>query len=227
MREHPILFSAPMVRAILDGRKTQTRRVVTWANSTVDGQSAKPMWPQLDWTTAEWRETTTLDDAIYGPDAPSDPHIRIRNIDGDSWHRVRSKIEAGDKLWVRETWQTKQTQHCVCPQPSEPSPCDGWMKGIGCQSGERQVAYAASGDKAPCWRPSIFMPRWASRITLEVTGVRAERVKKEYDREPYITNSRIPCVILHPGPGANTEWYKSFVPFAYGTCEAILPEVWR
>jgi hypothetical protein len=62
-----------------------------------------------------------------------------------------------------------------------------------------------------------------------------EMVKKEYDREPYITNSRIPCVVLHPGPGAHEEgdpregmeWYRSFVPFAYGTCEAILPEVWR
>ena len=158
MKEHLILFSGPMVRAILDGRKTQTRRVVKGIPSdaedvfwwTPEGGVARPGW--------------------------ADPGVYYRTPRG--LNCIRPPWRVGDKLWVRETWQTKPTQYCVCPQPSEPSPCDAYTRGIGCQSGERQVAYAASGDKAPCWRPSIHMPRWASRITLEVTGVRAERLRE-------------------------------------------------
>lgn len=129
--EHPILFSAPMVNAILDGNKTQTRRV---AKLNAAGRVEKG---------------------------------------GRNWHvEDASAITAcpygyvGDRLWVRET-------HYV------------WKAGNIDGSG-RYVAYRATDPDSPCtWTPSIHMPRWASRITLDVTGISMERLQaiSEYDCE--------------------------------------------
>lgn len=120
MKERPILFSGPMVRAILDGRKTQTRRVCI-------GQ----------------RELSRAADFQISRCPHGQP---------------------GDKLWVRETWRCRGGREYEY-QRHQPS-----------------VMYRA--DAAPesyvCddWRPSIHMPRWASRITLEIESVRVERVQE-------------------------------------------------
>jgi len=152
MRERPILFSAPMVRAILEGRKTQTRRIV------------KPQQP---------RATQPLD-------APYEFELTERNGDVMLYtleQFVASKCPygaPGDRLWVRET-------HAFGPIVEDP---DDWRD----NPDDWETFYRADGDerdwqnhdgepvRAP-WRPSIFMPRWASRITLEVTGVRVERLR--------------------------------------------------
>ena len=129
MRERPILFSAPMVRAILAGKKTQTRRVVRWP----------------DWVGEEDRLRLAVQIPAHGLALMSD---------GRTQRRFTCPYgQPGDQLWVRETW----------------GPCAGG------------VVYRASEDPAACpdggkWQPSIFMPLWASRITLEVTGVRVERL---------------------------------------------------
>ena len=118
MKERPILFSGPMVRAILDGRKTQTRR---------------PYNPKAGFPREDGEVTPTTADAWtdYGPCPLGQP---------------------GDRLWVRETW-TQNTSGVV------------W--------------YRADGHPIAdgLWRPSIHMPRWASRITLEITHVWVERVQ--------------------------------------------------
>ena len=135
MKERPILMSAPMVRAILEGRKTQTRRV------------AKPQ-----------------PDSFYTRDSTG----RLDN-DGDwVWFRgnypqVGRKNKygvIGDGLWVRETWRVFGVREYEY-QHHQPS-----------------VIYRSDSDafEQEEWRPSIFMPRWASRITLEVTSVRVERL---------------------------------------------------
>lgn len=133
MKERPILFSAPMVRAILDGRKTQTRRAVKFRGAEdieTAGHGSGP-WP--------W--SPELDDWC------SCPHG-----------------EPGDRLWVRETWGL----HRIHDKRvfSELSP-KVWYAADGALDGTTLVGK---------WRPSIHMPRWASRITLEVTGVRVERL---------------------------------------------------
>lgn len=134
-RERPILFSAPMVRAILEGRKTMTRRVV-----------------KVPWV---GRETCQ----------PYEPHYIIedgvlKNLD-EYGHYIPVHCpygQPGDRLWVRETalyWQNIK------------GPCS-------------VAAYAADGyelEPGEKWTPSIFMPRWASRITLEITAVRVERLQ--------------------------------------------------
>lgn len=141
-KERPILFSAPMVRALLDGSKTQTRRVI----------KRQP----------------------YGVSfVQSGEHLFDYRVDMDDYSKVvpMSKLltlcphgEPGDRLWVRET-----SAHCYRDNrpPTIRRPED--------------VVYAADGmtpdvDVYGTWKPSIHMPRWASRMTLEVTGVRVERL---------------------------------------------------
>ncbi len=143
MSEHPILFTGPMVRAILSGAKTQTRRPVTRLSSTVP------------------RTQNTLALAMCGDKAPLDLHLDVPKPDDSSYQRVRPRVDVGDTLWVRETWG-------VWPHMA------GFVRGA-------PFCYAATDappEPAWRWKPSIHMPRWASRITLRITGVRVERVQE-------------------------------------------------
>lgn len=141
MKERPILFSAPMVRAILDGTKTQTRRVVK--DRHID---AAPPACFFQWL----RERCT-----YG--------------------------KPGDRLWVRETWQAFFDDEVPADRPRGPR----HTMGIPARPDRKSfVFYRADGPGpvhrdgyAARWMPSIHMPRKYSRITLEVTGVRVERLQ--------------------------------------------------
>ena len=133
VRERPILFSAPMVRAILDGRKTVTRRLVKPNPHTVDG-------------------------GVPYADAPAWAHAEPGSAVMRCPYGVRR-----DRLYVRETWAAP---HAYDHLPPRRIPQDA------------RIHYAATEDRGGLlWRPSIHMPRWASRITLEVTGVRVERLR--------------------------------------------------
>lgn len=140
MKERPILFSGMMVNAILEGRKTVTRRVI------------KPQ-PLHDCTHGDYYKGTqiighTFDDGL-GP----------------------RKCQYGlvnDRLWVRETWQ-KAHVNCWGGLPKTVDPND-----------PEYAAYYRSGfdrSEPSGWRPSIFMPRWASRLTLEIISIRVERLQ--------------------------------------------------
>jgi hypothetical protein len=144
VKEHPILFSGPMVRAILEGRKTQTRRVV------------KPQ-PSDDWMNGtNWQE-------YY---KPGKHQVLEKNLWVEN-HETGKEIpcrygKPGDRLWVRETFNVE-------PMITDEDFYNTYLKPI----------YRAD-DKwkiIPKWKPSIFMPRWASRITLEITDVRVERLQ--------------------------------------------------
>lgn len=134
MKERPILFSAPMVRAILAGTKTQTRRIMKPQPSAGVRYSIAG--------------TTTLEDGHGAP---------IRAVYG----------APGDRLWVKETARLDAGH--MGRWPAEP------------------VSTSYVADDAPCvidawpWKrrvlSAIFLPRGASRLTLEVTGVRVERVQ--------------------------------------------------
>lgn len=136
MTDHPILFSAPMVRAILEGRKTQTRRVV----------KPQPVRMGSDWMASK-RDSAHCEQ-VYLWD-----HRALVN---DRFVSEACPFGVpGDRLWVRETFNGNPES------------------GIG-------YAYRATQpemDGLP-WRPSIHMPRAASRITLEVVGVRVERLNE-------------------------------------------------
>ena len=156
MKERPILFSAPMVRAILDGTKTQTRRVVKPQPPAVfcEGDVAAIT------NGTHWTISKLPDRKVWHPD----PHPGILCPYG----------QPGDRLWVRETFADLHgtgIEHR--PDPAGPL---------------KRYAFAADhppgshGDEARKefgvkWKPSIHMPRAASRITLEITGVRVERLQ--------------------------------------------------
>lgn len=138
MKERPILFSAPMVRAILDGTKTQTRRIVK--HPAAEGKSG-------------WHPTTT----------------GWQYLPGGSERPVCPYGRPGDRLWVREThapaadcWGAWERRMCM--DSTGPAPI---------------IHYQADGGDPfiERWRPSIHMPRWASRINLEITSVRVERLQ--------------------------------------------------
>jgi hypothetical protein len=198
MKSRPILFSAPMVLALLAGTKTQTRRIVKLQDPAdyVEGG-------------AMWTHAQQMDRCPYG--------------------------HPGDRLWVRETWgYTRQ--------------CDDMGDGD-------VIAYAAGGEHVyedvdgrrrlrltksgavmrpnhfcyppKPWRPSIFMPQWASRLTLEITGIRVERLQEishgdacregapgsdQTHADGEVSNSRIVSLALDEvgikeGDDALIEWY--------------------
>ena len=143
MNERPILFSGPMIRAILANTKTQTRRIFKPDRMTWDANGR--------YTTHAMRGGE-LSITGSGPFKPS------------SWlHYCPYGQPGGDRLYVRETWAAP---HAYDHLPPRLIPQDA------------RIHYAATEDRGGLlWRPSIHMPRWASRITLEVTGVRVEALQ--------------------------------------------------
>jgi hypothetical protein len=157
----PILFSAPMILALLAGAKTQTRRVVTCANSVL-GSGA---WP-ADGLARAFPQTDGSKLMIPGDD--------------ESFHRVYPRRDAGDTLWVRETCRAEELPSGL---GGVRYPADGGFVGIenSEEASERWGVLACYGMKksgTPECRtvPSIHMPRWASRITLEIADIRVERL---------------------------------------------------
>lgn len=156
----PILFSTEMVRAILDGRKTQTRRTIKPQpeKSTVKfEQSVSPV---------HWQSRLPVDLRALYPD--SLPTTILGSIFKCPYGQV------GDRLWVRETWKTGKGLDNLPPKLSgEKSPFQ-YKADMTTIRGKDVTKYSPWGK----WRPSIFMPRWASRITLEITDIRVQRVQE-------------------------------------------------
>jgi hypothetical protein len=164
MKSRPILFSAPMVRTILSGVKCQTRRVVKFKNHhTIEQRNDGQDWP--------W---------MYDSERDAD------------WWMPCPYGQPGDQLWVRESWKwccsqltnARYTHHTIQyaadqqRQTVEATDSAQYMPMQPPQKeGEKLGQYLLRMDRWwDRYRPSIHMPRWASRITLEVTGVRVERL---------------------------------------------------
>ncbi|HEC8802658.1 TPA: hypothetical protein ACTADG_004307 [Salmonella enterica subsp. enterica serovar Havana] len=154
MKERGMIFNAEMVRAILDGRKTQTRRPIKWKQTRFTEMAERDdgsLWP--------WAE-----DCERG---------------GDIWFACPYG-EIGDRIWVRETWQVihdhiDESSHVEYRTYAQSIPKEKdrywhtvYAEHFGDESRE---------DRGFPWRPAIHMPRWASRITLEITDVRVERLR--------------------------------------------------
>lgn len=146
----PILFNTEMVRAILDGRKTVTRRVVKYKyNNTEIKMRADKYGTRLIEIQSD------VEGETYG-----------KNPDGSTWHKLRPYIEKnppygkGDILYVRETW-------CMFPQNIYHYRAD--------YETDREFSEAVADVK---WCPSIHMPKEAARIWLKVTDVRVERLQE-------------------------------------------------
>ena len=145
MKERPILFNPEMVRAILEGRKTQTRRVIKPQPECESGYES----PHENEIGLYWRKK---DPEGFNSEPELNDYLLSQCPHG----------QPGDRLWVRETW--------CCD--NEAAAQDIISPGIG-------VFFRATEENPSMfrWKPSIHMPRWASRITLEITNVRVERVQ--------------------------------------------------
>lgn len=172
-KERPILFSGEMVRAILDGRKTQTRRIAKLDLSPwLDGQADKIDESEMVFQFSEGHSGFGL--YVSCADYPEE---------GSDFYKCPYG-KPGDRLWVRETFFVNHWDYCNGEKlPIKPSIR---LK----NSLLKQSDYRADGlpnyegeENEIKWRPSIHMPRWASRITLEITNVRVERMQDGGDRE--------------------------------------------
>ena len=179
-KERPILFSAPMIRAILENRKTQTRRIVKHPRSTgafVRVDYGNGWWPYVS------VDGESFSDASGNETPMLPPHGGI-----------------GDRLWVRETWrpygwwpnnltlQYRADNRIEDREVPDTVEGDHWLDRIceqcseecnkaGCNEDDGNWAWDGDENNPIQWRPSIHMPRWASRITLEVTDVRVEQLQ--------------------------------------------------
>ena len=166
MKERPILFSAPMVRAILNGTKTQTRRAVK--DRHIDSAPPACIFQWL-------RERCT-----YG--------------------------QPGDRLWVREAFMHEPADYC-------------WEASVSIPCRPAETVYRADHDgdtRGAGWKPSIHMPRALSRITLEITGVRVERLQDISEADAIAEG-------VHPGgaclPDDDTSSFSRIGP----VCNASFP----
>jgi hypothetical protein len=163
MKERPILFSAPMVRAILDGRKTQTRRIM---KIQPDGRGT-----------------------------------RCTNVHFEDWHGRELKCPygwVGDILWVRETWSKTDSGKYI---------------------------YAATNNGFnPVWKPSIFMPKDACRIRLQITDIRIEKIQ-DISKEDVIAEG-IDTKFLYEGTHPKWAYFSLWDKInGKGSCEQN-PWVW-
>ncbi len=200
VKETPIIMSGNHPKLILDGIKTQTRRVVKLPDAPNHLGDWEPTFLGGDGTTRDSRG------------------ILVPRIDG-IWHTRTGKFikcpygQVGDRLWVRETWRVEsfmegepimfgykdgQTKECW---DTESPDYESWEERVSIQSTEdAEKAHSKQGDdgvyhwdigQSPCrWRPSIHMPRWASRITLEITEVRVERLNQISELDAFAEGCR-------------------------------------
>ncbi|WP_046490115.1 morphogenetic protein [Pseudomonas veronii] len=157
IKERPILFSAPMVRAILEGRKTVTRRAV------------------------KIQPRSKADIGSYGLGQPF-----IRNPDVTKPNPECPYGRAGDRLWVRETFAIESNRWADDPyspphkdgRPTQRYEDDKWdQPHYKATDAEPELWYDDRDSPGCRWKPSIHMPRWACRILLEITDVRVERLQ--------------------------------------------------
>jgi len=225
MTERPILFNGAMVRAILEDRKKQTRRVAKLPHANPLGQ---------------WEPTTFGGGGIYTSNGEKVPH------QGAIWHTRTGDVlgcpygQPGDRLWVRETWtweggsstyprdtplpdgaydklyvryaadgskRTIETGGNVLPVPRQPPQREGEEYCLR----DAPADFVYTGDNTYVdrlgrwWKrkiPAIHMPRWASRILLEVTDVRVQRVQEISDDDCESEGIQQQWTCINPGTGS-------------------------
>ena len=209
MIEKPILFNTEMVKAILDGRKTQTRRVIKNICGNYDEIRANPCYH------GAWN-----------------PIILGRVLSGFKCPYGN----AGDKLWVRETWKVQSFSpdyFAICYKADgshkelEDVPkdfsylqdkFDDWQENLAFQSEKElekmkfledensEYRWVWKGESPLRWRPSIYLPRWASRINLRITDVRIERLQRlTYE------NAIAEGILHRTGEILGIDWYAGYI----------------
>lgn len=211
MKSHPILFNGDMVRAILNGRKLQTRRPI----------KGQPFW-------ADHEIAFSVKSVVFEPEHgtwlfSSHPQW-VDSLPWTASHRVKCPYGVpGDELWVRETWAHYQTvgtgrRYNEVSDGTAGHRADGHdtiedfrryiQSVVNCEADEVII----NGNR---WRPSIHMPRWASRLTLKVTDVRIQRLMDASEEDTIAEGF------------TNSAGYQSAMMKAYGAgITYVNPWVW-
>lgn len=179
MKERGMIFNAEMVRAILDGRKTQTRRIMK-------NQPA-----------GDYPETPAL----------------IRNVGtGFQWHGLYGESSIfncplgsiGERIWVRETFRVHSRATDVATLVYRASVRNSWTE----QTHRVPVAVCNKPATPEKWTPSIHMPRWASRLLLEITDVRVERLNNISECDAKAEGGPTECTLIGDKyfPGFRSLW---------------------
>lgn len=171
MTDKPIPFSGPMIRALLDGRKTQTRRVL----------KPQPSYGVESVLGPEWYEPEVVD--RRGELVPGKPCWGVY----DKWGEWGTKVPymPGDRLWVKEAYTAHWGGPCngaVEIRHGAVKQSNGSVVRLPHELDQLWAYYRADGVALPLgkrlWQSPRFMPRWASRLTLLVTAVRVQRVQE-------------------------------------------------
>jgi len=189
MRERPIIFNSEMVRAVMEGRKVQTRRIVDKVRPDNCLVVRKP-------TKTKCGIHTHVLDAVEQGICPFGA--------------------VGDRLWVRETWSEDFANYYPNDRVWYAADDDRRLD-IEVVDGVRGI-YSPESDVHVTfrWRPSIHMPRWASRITLEITGVRVERLTALSDDDA--RNEGCPAQLPHNPEDEHQArtWFRGLWSELYG-----------
>ncbi len=178
MRERPISFSGSMVRAILAGDKTQTRRIIKDPNGLYAHLGQQTVHPAVS-------EIVSCGDGMFRQTAPE--HIKQMYISTFPCHSLRTPYgQPGERLWVREAFRFAASLDRLSPNDVGEKALDA-----GYRTPWAPTQFEADGHRAGAWhgfdtpptlttpgklRPSIHMPRWVCRLMLEISSVRAERL---------------------------------------------------
>lgn len=163
MKEHGKLFNTAMVRAFLEGRKNQTRRVVDAHNSLVDGSGmSKKRWEAAAFDLAN----ATIDN---GPSPAGNPGPYLKAVCAEgTTHRIYSRVQPGDRIYVKETFRSR----CIDGHPGDVI-----------YKADHPGAATVPGSYGSSWKSSIHMPRRAARLVFDVVSVRLERLKGMSDED--------------------------------------------
>lgn len=216
MSDHPILFSAPMVRALLDGRKTQTRRVLNRARVFATPESRAFTLTGAD-----------MERALQNAE-------RFRHMGEDGWFWEADAFEwqapatrtgwlahigyaPGDRLWVREAWHAARSLDSTPPRDI---PRDADI-----EHAATARSYAEIGLKGKL-RPGMFLPRWASRLTLIVTDVRVQRVQDISENDARAEGALLPWTGSAGTAGDDTRTAQSEFNALWDTLNAKRGYAW-
>jgi len=181
-----------MVRAYLEGRKTQTGQVILASNSTVCGYnvtSEQSVWKGLAWDKPIHKDKGPH---MLHPSESGYLHVPfVDPIEGDNGRvfRVRCRYDIGDRLWVKE-----MLEHSNRGTPTR-------YAADGCPVMRDGESIDWPFRKSPL--PAIFMPRWASRINLEIVGLRPERLQEITEED-----AKAEGIERHEDSGHNIFWFE-------------------
>jgi len=172
-KAHPKNFSGPMIPPLLRDDKTNTRRIIAKANSTTTGK-----WDGL------WFDGARIDPGPAITGYPG-PFLKVPHPEDDTAHRVFPRIQPGDLIWVKERHLRWRHKPSIGGGLSEEEDNiiyadDPEWEHLLAERAHFKRYNADRANPAGNWEmiPSLYMPRWASRITLLVESVRPERVQE-------------------------------------------------